>query len=284
MSIFLTNAAIKEFDAMVKSVYQATGFLLRSTMRERTNVVGSQIRFTIQGKGIANQKASQDDVVPMNINYTNVETTLQNWHAADYSDIFDQAEVNFDEKKELAKAVAMAIGRRMDQIAIDALNTSGTVATIADGGTGFTYEKFREMNSLLNANGVTRTGSRRYLAMSSAAEDDLLADDKFINSDFFNRRVLDAGNFGLNGIQLPLGYTAIVIPNMTEGGLPLAGNVRKCFAWDHEALGYGIGIDFKTTIDWIAEKTSWLVNGIFKANAVAIDPLGIVEIDFDESV
>ncbi len=39
----------------------------------------------------------------------------------------------------------------------------------------------------------------------------------------------------------------------------------------------------KTTIDWVAQKTSWLANGMFKAGAVAREPQGIVKVVYDET-
>ena len=50
------------------------------------------------------------------------------------------------------------------------------------------------------------------------------------------------------------------------------------------STGYGVGIDFSTMVDWVPIKTSWLITGKFKANAVVIDNKGVVEIDIDESV
>ncbi len=55
------------------------------------------------------------------------------------------------------------------------------------------------------------------------------------------------------------------------------------FAWAKESIGLAIGIDMKTTIDWVAQKTSWLANGMFKAGAVAREPQGIVKIQYNET-
>jgi hypothetical protein len=84
------------------------------------------------GKGLANQKASQADVTPMDISHARQTATLQNWNAPEYTDIFDQAEVNFDE--ELAQTIAKAIGRREDQLIIDTL-----AGTTTGGGAGFSF-------------------------------------------------------------------------------------------------------------------------------------------------
>jgi hypothetical protein len=44
-----------------------------------------------------------------------------------------------------------------------------------------------------------------------------------------------------------------------------------------------VGLDMKTEINYIAEKTSWLTNGIMKAGAVSIDTSGIVKVQATET-
>ena len=115
MSKNLTNAAVTEFDSEVKHEYQGMK-TLRECVTTRTNVVGESYKFTRMGKGLANQKASQADVTPMDIAHDRQNANMSNWNAPEYTDIFDQAEVNFDEKTELAQTIAKAIGRREDQL------------------------------------------------------------------------------------------------------------------------------------------------------------------------
>jgi len=80
-----------------------------------------------------------------------------------------------------------------------------------------------------------------------------------------------------------LGLNVIIIPDMTEGGLPLAGNIRSAFAWHRQSTGMGVGQNFRTEINYIPEKTSWLVNGVFSAGAVVIDNRGVLQVDCDET-
>lgn len=272
MSIHLTDVAITEYDAMVKAVYQAEGFKLRNTMRTKMGVVGSTVQFPKQGKGLAQQKATQDDVVPMNLNYDPVTVTLANWHAAEYSDIFDQQEVNFDDMKEIARAAAMAIGRRSDQIAIDALAASGTSNTIAAGGTGFTYAKYLTMNKFFAQVGVSRS-EERFVVLNAAAEEDLLNEDKFINRDYTTSNLLSDGR--LDGKRV-MGYTWIVIPDMDEGGVASG----FAYAWARQSIGFAVGLDMKTNISYENEKTSYLACTVYKAAATAIDNTGIVSIAY----
>lgn len=62
MSKFLSNAAVQEFDSMVKHEYQARG-KLRNTVTLRTNVTGDAYKFTRMGSGLANQKATQAKII-----------------------------------------------------------------------------------------------------------------------------------------------------------------------------------------------------------------------------
>ena len=61
---------------------------------------------------------------------------------------------------------------------------------------------------------------------------------------------------------------------------------RLCFGFhggQRGSTGLAVGIDFRATVDWIADKTSWLSNGLFSAGSVVIDPLGIVSVVVDET-
>lgn len=277
MSIYINDVAVTMFDPMVKQAYQEKGFKLRNAVRMRNNVVGATVKFPKLGKGVASQKALQDDVALANLQWTDASVTLQNWNASDMSDIFGQAEVNFDEKRELAESLGLMIGRRSDQMIIDALENSSTANTVAAGGTGFTFDKFLAQNKFHTTNS-TRTSGKMHIAIEATAEQDILNDSKFIDSDFTKKEVLDRGAT-LDGIEM-FGYTWHVFGTMAEGGIPFSTPTYSAFSWNEDALGMGVGIDFRTTVDWVAMKRSYLVSCDYKANAVAIDAVGIVQIDY----
>lgn len=278
MSNQLPNVAITDFASDVHAEYQSSGFKLKNTIRLRQGVVGATTQFPVQAEGIAQQKAIQADVIPMNVNYTPVTVNLEDWHAAEYTDLFSQQEVNFDERMELVRTCAMAIGRRMDQMIIDALDASGTANTIANGGTNFTYDKLRTGIQKLHANNAGMNGM--FALTSAAGENQLLDENQLTSSDFVNSRVIENG--GLDGLKLA-GVHWTVIGSMTEGGITTAANIAQCYLWDKMSVGMAIGLDFRTEVNYIPEKTSWLTTSLFKANAVAIDATGIVQVDIDET-
>lgn len=175
--------------------------------------------------------------------------------------------------------LAMALGRRSDQLIIDALDASGTSNTIANGGTGLTFAKIRQVVEYFDSLAVPP--ENRCIAISAKGQSDLLAEDQFTSSFYIN---LDAiKNGGLNG-NFAMGMMWKVIPTMTEGGLPLSGNIRTCFAFHKLSMGMGVGRNFSTQIERVPHLDSWQVLGKIFANAVAVDNVGIVSIDIDESV
>lgn len=283
MSIYLTDAAQAEFDAEVKHLHQGAA-LLKGSVRVRRNVVGSTANFRLVGRGLARTKAIQDDVNPMGITHANKVATLGNWHAGDYTDIFAQAEVNYDEKQELAKAVSAAMGRRSDQIIIDAIAASATAASVNTdvGGTasGFNLDKLLRLSRLMNAAGVPM--GKRHLAITARGLEQALLVSQFSSADYNGMRALQNGEINSFG-----GFQWHVFDDRTgtgqEGGLPIvSGAIRQGWAWAEDAVGMAVGIDVRTEINYVPTKTSWLVTGLFKAGAVVIDTTGAFGVQYTE--
>jgi hypothetical protein len=278
MSIYINDAAVTLFDPMPKQAFQEKGFKLRGTVRTRNDVTGDTIKFPKLAAGLAQQKAIQDDIVPLNLVWSQATVTMQDWHASDYSDIFGQRDVNFDEVNELGQALGMAIGRRADQQIIDALAASGTTNTIAHGDTGFTYAKFLTMNKFFTTNNLRQNGNEFHVAIDGTAEEDLLNETNFISSDFTRQRILDNGS-SLNGMDL-FGFKWHVFGDMDEGGIPLSGSTYTAYAWTKNAMGQGIGMDFSTEVNYIPTKTSFLATSKYRAGVGVIDAVGVVDISY----
>lgn len=279
MSKSLSAAAQQEFDDEVKHAFQSAGGL-RNAVTVRNGVKGDVYKFRKMGKGLANQKASQADVTPMDVSNTLISCTLENWNAPEYTDIFDAAEVNFDEQKELAQVIAAALGRRLDQLIIDAMNSASAYAGTVDTGIGgaasdLNTDKLRRASRYLNDKGVP--SSDRNIAVSAMGLEALLGDTTATSADYANIKALVNGD-----INTFVGFQFHVIESRDEGGLPLP-STRSSFAWHKSAVGLAIGIDVKTETNYIAQKTSWLANGMMKAGAVVRDTDGVVKINTTEA-
>lgn len=281
MSKTLPQQYIDIFDSEVKLAYQG-GFeeSLRPAVVVK-NTPGSTVRFQKIGKGLATQRIHQSDVTPMNVAHSNVQATMVDYTAAEYTEIFDMTKVNFDERQPLVRTIAGAIGRRMDQITLDAWDAASTTLTVAKtvGATNAADgTKIRRAKRLLDDQGVPM--SDRFAVVSPHFMEQLLGNTSATSIDYAMVKPLTDGS-----INKWLGFTFIVIEARSdEGGLPLSTNDRTCYFVHKSACGLGVNMEKKTAIDHVPVKTSWLTNGIFSAGAIAIDALGIVEVVIDESV
>jgi hypothetical protein len=272
MSINLSPVAVTEFDSMVKHAFQNAS-LLRDSVTVRNNVVGDTYKFRAMGKGLANQKATSADVDPMDVAHSLITATLQNWNAPEYTDVFDAAEVNFDEKQELATTIAGALGRRLDQLVIAAMDAASPTA-VGVTTTGLLATDLIDAKVQLVKNGV---GSGDLtVAINGTGLAGLLADEKVSSADYQNVKALVNGE-----VNTFAGFNVVVLEDRAEGGLTVASDVVSAYAFDKSAVGLAIGMDMKTSIDYVPQKTSFLCNGMLKAGAAVRDVAGLVEIKYD---
>jgi len=281
MSRNLTANEQASFDARVKAAYEKGG-MLRSTVEIADNIVGSTHRFNKMGKGLATRRIDQTDVIPMNIVHGNATATLEDWNAAEYTGIFNQQKVGYKEQDKLASIIASAIGRREDQLILDALDAASTAlivpASVGGASTGLNTAKVRRASRLLNQGGVPRAKGERTFVISAEGMEQLLGDG---DANTVDKNVIKALYDG--EISHWVGFDFIVMEDRLEGGLPKAGNERTNFAYHKAAAGLAVGINMRTEVNYIPVKTSYLANGIFSAGAVAIDAEGIVEVATTEA-
>jgi N4-gp56 family major capsid protein len=273
----VTTAFVTLFESEVKQAYQSES-ILRGTMRTRTGVQGNTVKFPKIGKGVATPRINQTDVTPLNVTYSQVTANMSDFIAAEYSDIFHQTHINFDERRELVEVVSKAIARRMDQICIDALNAAASPSTVATsiGGaaSNMNIEKLRATAKAMNEKNVPSEG--RYLLMHASQLDALLGETEITSADFASVKALVRGE-----ISSFMGFQVLTMGDRDEGGVPKP-STRTCFAWHKDSLGYAESMAQKTEVNYVPEKTSFLVSSMFSAGAVAIDDEGIVKISCTE--
>lgn len=282
MSKHLDSAKIAGFNDDLKLAYEKRTGTLRPCVRVQKDVVGGTYRFPVFGKAAARKRLPQAEVVPANVGNAYQTCTLEDWSADDYTDIFAQAKVNWQEQKGLAAALAAAIVRREDQLIIDAMAASGTTLTVSEdeGGSdsGLNVEKIIAAAERLDTNEVEE--GDRYFVAHTKGKAQLLGETKFTSSDYAGVKALvngDANTF--------MDFDFKWIGNRSEeGGLSLASNVRQNFAFKGGEIMSAVGLavarwlDHKTDVNWVPTKKSWLASNDFSAGAIHIDAVGIVEV------
>lgn len=263
------------YDAEVKRAYGQKR-LLAGTTREKSVEDAKSVYFRKKGKGMASLHTPGADVRAMNVEYKQVKCDLQDWEAKDYIDKFDALKFNFSEAKEAAEVASDALGLRMDQIVIDALAAGYNQGTnkVGTTNTALTVATLRSAITKLNKEGVPST--ERHFIHSAQQLDDLLATTEVTSSDYNGVKTLVNGEVGSF-----LGMKFIMIAdNRAEGGLPKgeAENDRIGFIYHKDAVGFALSQNIETRMDYIPEKSAYLVGGDFSAGAVVIDDKGVVAV------
>lgn len=280
----LSPAFVQLFEAEVHQAYQASA-VLTGAARMRTGVVGSTVNFPKVGKGQASVRTPASDVVPLNSTFSSVACTLTDYYAAEYSDIFLQQKINFDERRELAQVVGNAIGRRQDQILLDALAAATAGSTVANTvvTTGSATASDLNMGKLIAAKKAMDAknvpAENRHIIIHANNLAALLGDERAISSDFQTIQALVSGQIGTI-----LNMRVHILGDRDEGGLAIDGSSdRTCFAFHQSALGCAVGMPPSTEINYIAEKTSFLVTGKLSMGSVVIDTDGLVDVTCREA-
>lgn len=288
MSRNLSSVAVTLFDTEAKHEFQSMGVLMGTTT-ERNGIEGNTYKFRKMGKGLAKERtAPSADAVPMNVDHSTISCTLGDWDAPEYTDIFNAKDVNFDEVRELARTIAGALGRREDQIKIDAMAagtfsatpaaTEGYLVGTAVGGadTNLNVAKLRKIKKHMDAGEVPAQG--RHIAVSASGLEGLLGETQVTSTDYNSVKALVQGE-----VDTFLGFKFHVIGDRDEGGLAIATALRDGYAWHETAIGCAKGIDVTTKVDWSTDKDSWKSTGYLKAGAVIRDIRGVVKYQATES-
>ncbi len=278
-----TNAAIISYDVEVKQAYQGAAYI-RNRIRVKTGVVGQTYDFRTMGEGVATQHTTAELITPADYSHTKVPATLTNWRVGDYTDLFDQAETNIDERQELAQANGKSVGRAEDQLIIDALDAATGIAGTVDEDLGGT-------NSLINAAKLRRAkrflmaqqarGGEHSILVNAQGLEGALSETEITSADYQTFRALVDANLDE---KIAFGFKWMVIEDRTEGGLPTGStDIRLCFAFDRSAVGLAVGIEPRTYVDWVGERLSFLSQAVVKAGSTVIDALGVVEVQSFEA-
>lgn len=275
MSTTLDQAFIKQFEREVHEAYQRQGSKLRNTVRTISDVNGSSAVFQKVGSGTASTKATHGMVPVMNLAHSNIEVILSDYYAGDWVDRLDELKTNIDERQVIANAGAHALGRKTDELIINALNTADD-NVIAEDNTGLTKDKIMEAFEAFGGNDVPDDGNR-FAVVGWKQWSELLQIEEFVNSDYIGADNLPFANI----TQAKMWLGTIWMPH---SGLPVDENdIRSCFYYHKTAVGHAAASDVQTDITWHGDRASHFVNNMMSQGAGLIDEAGIVVIECDET-
>jgi hypothetical protein len=277
MAITIDQAFVKQFEREVHEAYQRQGSKLRNTVRSIGNVKGASTTFQKIGKGTASTKSTHGMVPVMNLAHSNVECMLEDYYAGDWIDKLDELKIQHNERQVIAAAGANALGRKTDELIINALATA-SANVIEDDNTGLTKAKVLEAFETFGALDIPDDG-QRYAVIGWKQWSDLLALEEFSSADYVGTDNLPYAGAGMTQAKQWLGTIW-----MPHSGLPVDGNdIRSCFFYHKTAIGHASGSDVQTDVTWHGDRAAHFVNNMMSQGAVMVDDTGVVVIECDET-
>lgn len=286
MASTIDQAFVKQYEADVHLAYQQMGSKLRNTVRTKSGVTGSTLRFQKVGKGTASTKTRNGDIPLMEAVHSYVDVTLADYYAGDYIDRLDEYKTNIDERKVILDTSAGAIGRKMDDLLITAAylttTTQGTGAASDYTGSNASDNALKQIKkaiSALNVNEAPDDG-QRFCIVSPQVWDLLLDVDKFARSEYI-------------GTDLPFlkGTEARKFMNVNflmHTGLTISGSgsaqFSKCLVYHKSALGLGEAEFLKSDIWWDGRKASHFINNCMSAGSALVDVNGCVLVNINNGL
>lgn len=280
MSINLSNVLVKQFEREAIQAFQESS-KLKSTVRVRDARGAQQVQFQVLGAVTSHERTNIQTAIPVaDATHTAQTAAVSNYVVSEMTDIFLNNQVGFDERQELVESVAMSMGRRIDQVIIDAMQAFSHTNTVGDNVGG----------SADNLNVAMFNAAAKKLGSSVPDNDRFwLCHDNGFYHFILESDVKDVDiNFKkpLADGMLPSyhGFDIIKIGTRGEGGLEApSANHRTNFAWQKSAVGLAMNMEPKITVDWEPSFGAHRVTGYVSAGAVIIQGAGIVEVTCDES-
>jgi hypothetical protein len=272
MSTSIDQAFVKQFEREVHEAYQRQGSKLRATVRIKNGVRGVSTVFQKVGKGAASTKSRHGMVPVMNIDHSVVEAVLADYYAGEWIDRLDELKINIDERQILTNAGAYALGRKTDELILEALINATQVS--GSGTDGLSRAKVLAAFELLGGKDVPDDG-QRFAVIGWKQWSDLLMLPEFASADFIGENDLP-----WKGSQAKRWLGTVWIPH---SGLPLEGDVRTCFWFHKSAVGHAIGQDVVTDISWHGDRAAHFVSNSMSQGAILIDADGVVKMPCKEA-
>ncbi len=166
-------------------------------------------------------------------------------------------------------------GKWMDDQIITAIDASNTALVTNDNSTGFTYAKLLEAIAIADEAEVDEED--RVLVVGARQISDMLNITQLTNNQYEALHKLMA-----TGYAEVMGMPVIKSQRLTTGTNAALNPYRNCYLAQKSAIGFAVSKEPTTTIDWIPEKTQFLVNTTVSSGATVIESAGVINIPCEE--
>ena len=236
----ITESFVSMFKGNMELLTQQKGSRLSSCVRLETGSYGEEEYFDQYGSDVASVKVVRNSDVSYAANdYERRRVTFTDVYWAKLVDKEDKLRMLIDPTSTLALAGAYAIGRKIDDMIIDAYfgtaytghaggtSTSFTAANqVAAGGAGLTLAKLLAGKELLDASDVDPS-EERFVVCTAAQMTDLLNTTEIKNTDYNSVKALVEGQ-----VDTFLGFKFVRTERLTADATPS----RRCMMFSKEGI------------------------------------------------
>lgn len=259
MSIQITTAFVQQYRANVEHLVQQKGSRLRALVRAETQNAEFEFYDRIGATTAQEVTGRHQDTPLINVPHDRRRVSLRDFDWADLIDRPDRIRMLIDPSSPYSQNAAYALGRKMDEVVLDAAfgsvytgKTGATTVTFpssqqiavdyvesgAAANSGLTIAKLRKAKQILDANEVDPT-ERRYIAVTAKQVTDLLKTTEVSSADYNTVRALVQGE-----LNTFMGFEFV----RTELVRTNASNHRRVLCWAQSGLLLAVGQDIITDI------------------------------------
>ena len=259
MSIQITTAFVQQYRANVEHLVQQKGSRMRPLVRAESQNAEFDFYDRIGSTSAQEVTGRHQDTPLINVPHDRRRVSLRDFDWADLIDRTDRIRMLIDPTSPYSQNAAYALGRKMDEIILDAafgsvftgktgsstvsFPSSQQIAVVyvesgAAANSGLTIGKLRRAKQILDANEVDPT-ERRYIAVTAKQVNDLLRTTEVTSADFNTVRALVQGE--LNSF---MGFEFV----RTELVRTNASSHRRVCCWAQSGLLLAVGSDITVDI------------------------------------
>lgn len=255
---------------------------LAGTTEEKHGVVGERTTMEqVAARTMKRRTARHAPVVPTDPDLRRRWITMIDYDDYVLFDKQDQLKTLLDPKNAFNRSLVMGANRLKDQVRIDAAiadayygkdgtSTQSVATAIANGGTGLTLAKLRQVNENYDTNNVD-PDEEKFLIIGPKDHTDLTKLAEVTSRDFNDKPVLVKGR-----VDYWMGHK-IIVSNL----LSTTSGVTKCISFVRSGIGIAFAMDFDLSVDQRVDLTGkpWQAAANVSCGAVRLEETKVNEID-----
>lgn len=269
MSVNAGNSFETKWNVEVTEALQRRGSLLRDTVDLVSGVEASTYNFPTAGSFTSQKnKARHADLVPNNTDHDIATATLADYHASDYISDLDQFKTQVQFRNIYTRGITSSLGRDMDTDILTSLAAGATAdnTTNSNAAAAMSVDLVAEMVSILKENDAWEM-QEMALIITPAIERVMLGVSALTSGDFVSEKPTQMGVR-----KQIMGMDVIVHSDITLGS---GAGTHTAYAYPKQAIGFALGQDINTRVDYVPQKDSWLAKGSTSFGSVAKQPNAI---------